>query len=263
MPVLIAAVALLGLAVGSVLSVIGSDAPVGASLSRAARHCPSCDQPIRNRRSVFVVSWLRGRGRGAGCWDRLGAHALLLILTTVLLFVSVTLRLSARNQLPALPAYLYFVAIGVALARIDIDCKRLPNVIVLPSYPVVLGLLSAAALWQQDWSALLRVLVGTVGLFGFYLILAMVHPGGMGFGDVKLAGIVGAVLAYSSYTALLVGGMAAFVLAAGFGALLIVGQRGSAKQAIPFGPFMIAGSLISIFAAELILGFYLKNVPGG
>ncbi len=262
MPVLIAAVALLGLAAGSVLSVIGSDAPVGASLIRAASHCLSCDQPIRNRRSVFVVSWLTGRGRCAGCRERIGAHSPLLRLTAALLFVSVTLRLSATHQLPALPAYLYFVAIGVALARIDIDCKRLPNAIVLPSYPVVLVLLSAAALWQQDWSALLRVVVGTVGLFGFYLILAVVYPTGMGFGDVKLAGILGAVLAYPSYTALLVGALAAFVLAAVVGAVLIVSKHGSGNQAIPFGPFMIAGSLISIFAAELIARFYLEVIPG-
>jgi len=118
------------------------------------------------------------------------------VLVVAALFVGMALRLSAVGQLPALPAYLYFVAVGVALTLIDLDCKRLPNALVLPSYPVVLVLLAVAALGQHDGAAIVRALIGMAVLFGLYLVLALIYPAGMGFGDVKLAGVLGAVLAW-------------------------------------------------------------------
>jgi hypothetical protein len=113
------------------------------------------------------------------------------VLVVAALFVGMALRLSAVGQLPALPAYLYFVAVGVALTLIDLDCKRLPNALVLPSYPVVLVLLAVAALGQHDGAAIVRALIGMAVLFGLYLVLALIYPAGMGFGDVKLIGYAG------------------------------------------------------------------------
>ncbi len=141
------------------------------------------------------------------------------VLVVASLFVGMALRLSAVGQLPALPAYLYFVAVGVALTLIDLDCKRLPNALVLPSYPVVLVLLAVAALGQHDGAAIVRALIGMAVLFGLYLVLALIYPAGMGFGDVKLAGVLGAVLGYLSYAVLLIGAFAGFFLGgAGLGA---------------------------------------------
>lgn len=262
MPVLIVAVALLGLAIGSFLNVVVYRVPDGLSLMTPASHCPSCAHPIRNRHNIPVLGWLALKGRCADCQARISVRYPLVELGTAVLFVAVTLRLSALDRLPALPAYLYFVAIGIALALIDVACRRLPNVIVLPSYPVVLVLLLAAAAWQHDWSALLRALIGMATLFGFYFLLAMVHPAGMGFGDVKLAGILGAVLGYLSYAALLVGAFAAFLIAAVVGAILIVSKRGSRKTAIPFGPYMVVGAMLAIFAAEPIAQSYRNLIAG-
>ena len=158
------------------------------------------------------------------------------VLVVAALFVGMALRLSAVGQLPALPAYLYFVAVGVALTLIDLDCKRLPNALVLPSYPVVLVLLAVAALWQHDGAAIVRALIGMAVLFGLYLVLALIYPAGMGFGDVKLAGVLGAVLGYLSYAVLLIGAFAGFFLGAVLGLVLIISRRGSRKSTIPFGP---------------------------
>jgi leader peptidase (prepilin peptidase) / N-methyltransferase len=262
MPVLVAAVALLGLAVGSFLNVVAYRVPAGASLLHPGSHCPSCEHLIRKRHNIPVFGWLVLRGRCADCRARISVRYPLVELTTALLFVAVASRLWTLDLLPALPAYLYFVAVGITLTLIDIDCRRLPNVIVLPSYPVVLVLLASAAAWQQDWAALVRALVGTAALFGVYFLLAMVYPAGMGFGDVKLAGVLGAVLAYLSYSALVVGAFAAFFIAALVGVVLIVSGRGSRKTAIPFGPYMITGSLLAIFLADPISEAYLKMVTG-
>ncbi|WP_127784629.1 A24 family peptidase [Rhodococcus sp. X156] len=257
---LLVVVAVLGLAVGSFLNVVVHRVPAGDSLVRPASHCPHCAAPIKARHNVPVLSWLALRGRCAGCRGPISARYPLVELLTAALFVAVAWRLAALDQLPALPAYLYFVAAGVALAAIDLEVRRLPNAIVLPSYPVVLGLLVVAAAWQGDWAALLRAVIGCAALFGCYLVLALVHPAGMGLGDVKLAGVVGAVLGYLSFGTLLVGGFAAFLLAAVVGAVIIASRRGSRKTAIPFGPYMITGALLAVLAADEVVRWYLGLV---
>ncbi len=102
---------------------------------------------------------------------------------------------------------LYFTAMGISLSMIDLDVGRLPNAIVYPSYLVVGSLLAIAALAQHDAAALLRAGVGAAVLFGAYFALAYLYPAGMGFGDVKLAGIVGGVLGFMSYPVLAVGAL--------------------------------------------------------
>src|SRR5699024_10447667 len=107
-----------------------------------------------------------------------------------------------QDVLPLLPALVYLVAIGVALTMIDLDHHRLPNAIVLPSYPVVALLLVAAAAMTGDWWALARAGIGGAALFGFFLLLVLIYPAGMGWGDVKLAGVLGMMLGYLGWAAL-------------------------------------------------------------
>jgi leader peptidase (prepilin peptidase)/N-methyltransferase len=263
MPVLITFTVLLGLAIGSFLNVVIYRVPRGESLVRPSSHCPACDQPIRNRHNIPIFGWLILRGRCADCHAPISVRYPLVELVTAVVFVAVAARMSALDLLPALPAYLYFAAIGIALALIDIDCHRLPNAIVLPSFPVVLALLTIAAAWQRDWPSLLRAVESGAVLYAFYFVLAFAYPAGMGFGDVKLAGILGGLLGYLSWSALLIGGFAGFLLGAIVGVAVMASGRGNRKSALPFGPFMIAGTLLAIFATDPIWSWYLDHITGG
>jgi leader peptidase (prepilin peptidase)/N-methyltransferase len=247
---------LFGLVVGSFLNVVIYRIPRGESLVRPASHCPSCGRPIRRRHNVPLAGWLALRGRCADCRTRIGGRYPLVELATGLLFLAVALRMDQLHLLSALPAYLYFAAIGIALAVIDLDCRRLPDAIVLPSYPVLAVLLTFSAWWQHNWWALARAGIGGAALFAFFYALAVVYPAGMGMGDVKLAGPLGMALGYLSWPTLLIGSFGAFVLSAVVGIVIIVGRRGTRKTAIPFGPFMIAGALLAIFAASAIADGY-------
>ncbi|MGW6199558.1 prepilin peptidase [Kribbella sp. NPDC055110] len=247
---------LLGLAVGSFLNVVVYRVPRGESVVSPPSHCPRCDSLVRPRHNVPVVGWVLLRGRCADCRLPISVRYPLVELATGLLFAAVALRI---DMVAALPAYLWFVGAGVALALIDLDVRRLPNAIVAPSYPILLALLAGAAWWDHDWSALVRAVLGGAALFGFYLLLVLLYPAGMGWGDVKLSGLVGGVLAFLSWNALLIGAFAAFFLGGvvGIGVIAIAG--GGRKTALPFGPFMIAGVVLAVFA-RLPSGTWLPNV---
>ncbi|MFC0430088.1 A24 family peptidase [Kutzneria buriramensis] len=259
MAVLLIFIGLLGLVVGSFLNVVIHRVPAGISVATPPSACPNCDVRIRVRHNVPVLGWLLLRGKCFDCKEPISARYPLVELLTGLLFVAVALRVS----IPDLPAYLYFTAIGVALSAIDLDTRRLPNAIVLPSYPVIAVLLTASAAWQRDFWPLLRAGVGGVVLFAFFFMLATVYPAGMGFGDVKLAGLIGMVLGYLSWRALLIGSFGGFLLGAVVGVVVMAVRKGGRRTALPFGPFMVAGALLAMFTADAIADGYVKLLLQG
>lgn len=258
MPIVVGALALLGLAVGSFVNVVVHRVPLGASLLAPASQCPRCAHPVRARHNVPVLGWLVLRGNCADCRTPISVRYPLVEAGTAVLFVVLVLRADATNSWPVLPAQLSFAALGVALALIDLDYHRLPDALVLPAYPLIGALLVGAAVWQHDGAALLRAVLGAGALFALYLALALARPGGMGYGDVKLAGVVGALLGYMSVSALVVGAAAAFLLGGVGGGLLLAARRGSRRTAVAFGPFMVAGALVAILASGPIAGSYLQ-----
>ncbi|WP_026542815.1 prepilin peptidase [Paenarthrobacter nicotinovorans] len=153
-------------------------------------------------------------------------------------------------------ACLYFVVMAVRLTVIDVRSHLLPNRIVFPSYAVAGVLLLAASLGSfldggskgQQLSATLfavpglRVLAGGAVLWLFYFVLRLIHPPGMGFGDVKLAGVLGLYLGYLGWSHVFAGTFAAFILGGLWSLVILVSRRGTLRSAIPFGPFMLAGA---------------------
>jgi leader peptidase (prepilin peptidase)/N-methyltransferase len=262
MPILLSLIASLGLATGSFLNVVIDRVPRGEPLLSPASRCPGCGRSIRGRHIIPVLGWLLLRGRCAGCAAPISARYPIVEVVTAGMFVAVTLQLSHTRLLGALPAYLFFAAIGIALAVIDVDCHRLPNAIVLPAYPVVAILLTLSSAWTHDWAALARAGLGGIGLFGFYFFLAVVYPAGMGLGDVKLAGVLGGLLAYLSWSTLVIGAFGAFLLGGLAGLGVLISRRGGRKTQLPFGPFMIAGALVALFAAAPIMDWYLGALTG-
>ena len=253
---LIVVIALLGLAIGSFLNVVICRVPVHQSLVRPSSQCPACGHHIRNRHNIPLLGWLLIRGRCADCRERIGLRYPLVELLTAVLFVAVAIRYADLDQLAVLPAVLYFTAMGISLAMIDLDVGRLPNVIVYPSYLVLGSLLALAAYAREDPAALVRAGVGATGLFVAYFAVAWAYPAGMGLGDVKLAGIVGGVLAFMSYPVLAVGAFAAFAIGSVVGLGRIVVRGRTAGGSIAFGPFMISGALLSLFVGSAVGEFY-------
>ncbi|WP_315095259.1 prepilin peptidase [uncultured Cellulomonas sp.] len=257
---LVVAATLVGLAIGSFLNVVVWRVPRGESVAHPPSACPRCGHVIRPRDNVPVLSWLVLRGRCRDCAAPISARYPLVEAGTAVLF-----GLTAWFAGPAwvLPALLYLAAVSVALALIDIDTKRLPNAIVLPSYPVALGLLALAS-WNpggtSDWSAFVRALVGGAALFLVYFVTVLVYPAGMGFGDVKLAGVLGLYLGWFGWGTLFTGWFGAFLLGGLFSVGLLVTGRAGRKSGIPFGPWMLLGAAVGIVVGEPIWDWYLGSL---
>ncbi|WP_273654661.1 prepilin peptidase [Cellulomonas fimi] len=256
-PLLVVGALLVGLAVGSFLNVVIWRVPRGESVVHPPSACPRCGRAIRPYDNVPVVSWLVLRGRCRDCGEPIAVRYPLVEAGTGVLFA-----LAAWWTGPSwfLPALLYLLAISVALALIDIDTRRLPDAIVKPAYPVSLALLALASAnpgGEADWAALLRAAVGGAAMFVAYLLMVLAYPRGMGWGDVKLAGVMGLYLGWVGWGALLIGWFAAFVLGGVFGLALIVVRRAGRKSSIPFGPWLLLGTLVGIVAGEAVWGAYL------
>lgn len=260
--ILLSAAGLLGLMIGSFLNVVIHRVPRGESVVSPPSACPNCGKPIRARHNVPLLGWLMLRGRCADCGEPISLRYPLVEAVTASVFAALSVRLWYLDLLSAVPAFLYFAAVGIALAAIDLDCRRLPTAIIAPSYPVLAALLAGSAWVQGDWWSLARAAIGAAVLFAFYFLLALIHPAGMGFGDVRLSGLLGGMLAYLSWSALIVGAFAGFLLGALAGTAVILARKGDRQTALPFGPFMIAGALLAVFLADPIAGWYVGTLLG-
>ena len=250
---LVVTCSVLGLLVGSFLNVVVWRVPRGESVVRPPSACPACGAAVRPRDNVPVLSWLLLRGRCRDCAGSISARYPLVELLTAAVFAVVAWRIGLD---PVLPAFLYLAAVGVALALIDLDHKRLPDALTLPSYPVGVALLGVAALAGSDGSWL-RALAGGAAMFAVYFALCFAYPAGMGFGDVKLAGVLGLHLGWLGWGAWVVGLFLGFFLGGVFGVALIALRRGGRKTAVPFGPFMLVGALVAVLVGSELAQAYL------
>jgi leader peptidase (prepilin peptidase)/N-methyltransferase len=148
-----------------------------------------------------------------------------------------------------LAAACWLAVCAVPLAFIDAAVRRLPDPLTAAAFVGTALLLLAAAAAGGHWHALAVALLGGVALAGFYLVLVLINPAGMGMGDVKTAASIGTLLAWSGWRFLIAGGFAGFLLAAACGIALLASGHVTRKQHIPFGPFMVAGAFAVILAA--------------
>ena len=206
---------------------------------------------------VVALSVLAGLGTGAAVnraagafpWGRAevstgaAVRPLLLELATAALFALVALRFGPAVELPA---FLAVAGAGVLLAVIDLRHRLLPNRVVVPALGGTAVLLTLAAALDGSWEALLRAGAAAAVLFLGYLVLALVSPGGLGMGDVKLAGLLGLPLGWLGWDAVLLGAVAGFVVQAAVALILLAGRRIQLRGELPFGPAMLLGAALAV-----------------
>jgi leader peptidase (prepilin peptidase)/N-methyltransferase len=240
-----AATGFFGALVGSFLNVVVHRLPRGESVVRPRSRCPECGTVLVARDNVPVLSWLALRGRCRSCSTSIPARYPLVEGLTALGFAgAVTVRGINLDLVWELP----FVAMLVTTAAIDLERRIVPNRIVAPAAAVALACLVA---FRLDDS--LQLLAAGAGAFLFLLAAALLKPGGMGMGDVKLGGVIGLYLGLPVIPALLI----AFLVGTVVGLAIMARQgAGARKRAVPFAPFLALGGYVALLAGPELIDLY-------
>ncbi len=155
----------------------------------------------------------------------------------------------SRTSSPvAVATFVVAAWVMVVLAFIDLDVHRLPNRIQLPSYPILGVLLAACSLATGDWFAFARALGCGAGLWLFYFVLALM-PSGFGFGDVKLAGLLGMLLGWLGVGPVVTSTFVTFIAGGLVAAGALITRRANRKTEFAYGPYMLIGALAAIALA--------------
>jgi prepilin signal peptidase PulO-like enzyme (type II secretory pathway) len=236
-----------GLALGSFLGVVAARVPLRRSIVRPGSACMSCETPLRWYDNVPVLSYALLGGRCRRCGTRIPPRDLAIELATALLLVGCVLAFGFTAKAAAAG-----IACGalVVVTATDLERRIVPNRVVLPAAAAVLALQTVSHP-SPEWA------LGAAGAAGFLFLALLAYPGGMGWGDVKLALLIGALLGRTTP----VGIMLALFLAI-LPSLVLFARHGTAarKLAIPFAPFLAAGAVIALFAGEPILNAYLHHL---
>jgi leader peptidase (prepilin peptidase)/N-methyltransferase len=276
--VLVAVCAVVGLLVGSFLNVVIARVPAGESVVRPRSRCPRCGTPIAARDNLPVVSWLLLRGRARCCGAPISRRYPLVELVTAASFALVAAwstgafaaggdtGASASEALtPAawdgslwpLPAFLFLAAVSVALVAIDLEHLRLPFWVVVPSWWAGGALLGGAALLMGHGEAAVRMVLGGLAYWGLYRFIYALSRGRLGYGDVRLAGLLGGYLAWVSWGALVLGAYLGTLVGGVAFVALLVARRAGFKTELPYGPPMIVGAWLGLFWGQQLAAAYV------
>lgn len=245
----VAIIFLAGLAIGSFLNVVAYRLPLGESLASPPSRCPSCETPIRWYDNVPVLGWLVLRGRCRSCGAAISWRYPAVELATGVLFALVG---ATQDDAIRVVLGLLLVTTLVPVTLIDLDTRRIPNAITLPS-----AIAALAAGLALDLDFVPEQLIAGAAAFAFFFIAAYLYPRGMGMGDVKLAGVLGLYLGRAVAPAIFI----ALITGVIVGVIIIarVGQAAGRKTAVPFGPFLALGGIVAFFVGDDVVDAYVDR----
>ena len=239
-----------GACIGSFINVVADRLPRGESIIRPPSHCSECQHQISARDNIPIISYLWLRGRCHYCHATLPQRLFWVELGTAILFAFLVWHYDLTWELPLIALY---CCLFISLLLIDLEHGILPNKIIYPAMVVALVIAGLGSIFNFEpidivgrgfrlW--IVDAAIG--GVIGLVLLLlpALLYRGGMGWGDVKLAALIGFVTGFplvilAIFLAVILGGIVAAIL-------LLLKIKGR-KDAIPFGPFLSAAAIVTLF----------------
>ena len=244
-PVLAGAVFCFGLAVGSFANVCIHRLPRKESVVVPGSHCPACSAAVRPLDNIPVISYIVLGGKCRDCATRISP------IYPVIETVTAVLLLAGFFKFGLSFDFLVYAVVAPALViitAIDIEHQIIPDVITLPG--IALGL--AVGTYTIGYTdSLLGFFVGG----GLFYLLAVLSNGGMGGGDIKYISAAGAFLGWQKVLLVIFIGA---LLGSVVGVFQVAVQKKSRKSLIPFGPFLAAGTLITLFYGNSLIRLYLE-----
>ena len=245
--------ALLGLAVGSFLNVCIDRLPQNKSIAYPPSHCEACSHKLAAKDLIPVFSYLRLRGRCRYCQTSIPRKLLWVELATAVIFALLYwhYRLS-----PELGVMAFYACLFIVIFVIDLEHSLILNKIVYPGMVVALLLSLYPWPWFSESMGMRVAYAALGGAIGFvvFLLIALLSRGGMGWGDVKLAALIGLATGFPMvFVAIIMAAILGGIVAV---ALLAAKKRGR-RQMIPFGPFLAVAAMVTLLWGSNILSWYL------
>jgi leader peptidase (prepilin peptidase) / N-methyltransferase len=234
---------------GSFLNVVVHRLPRHESVVKPASHCPNCGASVKPYDNIPILSWVLLRGHCRSCGESISPRYPLVEAGTGVLCVGAVL---ADQTASGIALSIALILIVVPAALIDLEHRIIPNK--LTALGAVVAIVLGTAL---DPAGEPERLIAGVAAGGFLLLAALAYPGGMGMGDVKLAGVMGLFLGAAVAPALLV----ALVSGVLMGAVIIArkGAQAGRKTAVPFGPFLALGAIVAVYAGLPLVDLYTNR----
>jgi leader peptidase (prepilin peptidase)/N-methyltransferase len=257
---LIVLFALLGLAIGSFLNVCIDRLPRNESIVNPPSHCDVCQHKLAIKDNIPVFSYLRLRGRCRYCRAAIPQRLFWVELATALIFAFLywwCVIFNPELGIVAFGVLAFYACLFIVIFVIDLEQGLILNKVVYPSMVVALLLSLLPQPWLTQWvitGVANAALGGGIG-FVLFLLIAIVSRGGMGWGDVKLAALIGLATGFPLvFLAIIMGAILGVIVAV---ALMIVKKK-KFKETIPFGPFLALATMITLLWGSNILSWYLK-----
>lgn len=245
--ILPALVFLTGLIFGSFANVLIHRIPRGESVIFPPSKCASCGQAIKPYDNIPVLSYILLRGKCRICGAVISPVYPLVELSSAILFIALFFKFGLTNEL------LSFIILALTLlviSAIDIERRIIPNVLTL-------FLAAVGALTAMFNGSITTGIAWALGIFVFFLILALAKPGAIGMGDVKLSFVIGLFLNQLAVIAMFF----AFLLGSLISVVLMLVFNKTRKDRVPFAPFIAAGSMLAVFYGQPVIDWYLTWFP--
>ena len=249
---------------GGLLEIPVERVPEHESLRLAWWRCPTCAAPAGGLARVPLVTVV-SRVRPCPSCGAVESHPFRPLVLSVVSGVVIGAFAARFGATPALAAY-GVLALGlVAITAIDIEHRIVPIRVLYPTLGLMSVLLVVASTLDGRFGALGHAAVAGVGAFGLFLAIHLAQPGGMGFGDVRLAGLVGVATGWlgPGWRGIEIAAaaiMVAFVLGALVGTALMVVKGYGRKSKVPFAPFLAAGAVVALLWGNAIVHLWLGRL---
>ena len=245
--------AVLGLAVGSFLNVCIDRLPQNKSIAFPPSHCEACQHKLAAKDLIPVFSYLKLRGRCRYCQASVPRRLFWVELATGLIFALLYWHYGLS---PALGIMIFYACLFIIIFVIDLEHGLILNKVVYPSLVVALLLALLPRPWLTQWivTGIANAAIGGAIGFALFLLIAIVSRGGMGWGDVKLAALIGLAAGFplvflAIIMAAILGGIVAVAM--------VIAKKKQRRQTIPFGPFLAVAAMITLLWGSNIMTWYL------
>jgi len=245
--------AILGLAVGSFLNVCIDRLPQNKSIAFPPSHCEGCQHKLAAKDLIPVFSYLRLRGRCRYCQASVPRRLFWVELATGVVFALLAWHYGLS---PALGIMAFYACLFIVIFVIDLEHGLILNKVVYPSLVVALLLSLLPQPWLTRWvvTGIANAAIGGAIGFALFLLIAIISRGGMGWGDVKLAALIGLA---TGFPLVLLAIIMAAILGGIVAVAMVIAKKRQRRQTIPFGPFLAVAAMITLLWGSNIMTWYL------